>query len=326
MRDVKRRNRQVILEAIQENGSLSRIEITQRTELAASTVSTLTNELLEEGLLMEAGTVITAGRSRKELTLNPSYGSIAVIEIGRREVRATCFDMALAPVHQEILSSRYISSNDLLERIHEYIRSLRDMPPVVGIGLLFQEDMRESDFHVMYSTGFSSANITLQDALRSQYRIPVEAQYSVSYTIRNALAQEIDQDVRNSAHISFGSRILTNVTLNGRPVPIRQNFCEELEEAMQSSPPAGPCFSRPRILEYLGNLVVLLCILFPLETVFLSGTELLPKEAEEYLHGHALLRLPDKNKPKLKFLRSGPEKNNSLAIAGQVLRKCLAVQ
>lgn len=326
LRDVKRRNRQVILETIQECGNLSRIEIAQKTELAASTVSTLTSELLEEGVLVEAGAVITAGRSRTALTLNPAYGSIAVIEIGRREICATCFDIALSPKRRQILSRRYISSNDLLNLIHTYIQSLKDLPPVVGIGLLFQEDMRESDFHVMYSTGISSANITLQDALRSHYRIPVEAQYSLSYTVSNALSQEIDQDVRNSAHISIGSRIVTNVTLNGKRVPIRQNFCEELEEAMQVTSPAGSVSPRPRILEYLDNLVVLLCILFPLETVFLSGTELLPEETVEYLHGHALMRLPDSNKPKLKFLFPEPVKNNTVVIAGQVLKKCLATQ
>ena len=66
-----------------EKTALSRVEIAQRTELAGSTVSALVGELLEEGVLVEAGAVTTAGRSRTALTVNPSYGSVVVFEIGR---------------------------------------------------------------------------------------------------------------------------------------------------------------------------------------------------------------------------------------------------
>ncbi len=324
LRDIKRRNRQLILETILENEGLSRVEIAQKTGLAASTVSTLTGELLSEGLLIEAGTVVTAGRSRTELTINPDHGSIVVVEIGRREICATCFNMALLPVRTETLSARYMSSNELLMLIHKYICSLRDLPPVCGIGLLFQEDMRESDFHVMYSTGHDAANITLQDALKTQYRVPVEAQYSVAYTVTDALTQESNLELRNSAHIAVGAHVAASVTLNGKPVPIRQSFCEDLAQALQISEPAPQENSRSGILQYLEELIVLLCILFPVETVFFSGTELLPEEAEEYLHGHALVRIHGCKRPKLKFLKPVPAGSRCAAIAGQVLKKSLA--
>ena len=49
LQDVKRRNRQVIIQTILENDGLSRVEIAQRTELSPSTVSTLVAELIGEG-------------------------------------------------------------------------------------------------------------------------------------------------------------------------------------------------------------------------------------------------------------------------------------
>lgn len=323
LKDVKRRNRQVIIEAVMKAGSLSRIEIAQKTELAASTVSSLASELLSEGLLIEAGTVNTAGRSRTELAINPQYGSISVIEISRREVCVTWFDMTLKPIKTQTLRKRYVSGNELLTLIDSHIRSQeRKLPPLAGIGLLFQEDMRESDFRVMYSTGFSSASITLKEALMTQYRLPVEEQYSVTYTVTNALAQEVDPEVRNSAHISVGSRVMASVTLEGRNIPIRSTFCDELAFSIDQE--AAPHNSNsPALLPYLGRLITLLCMLFPLETIFLSGMEPSNEEAAEELRQLAVRNIPREQIPHLQFLKPAPVTDGSIVIAEQVLRQFL---
>ena len=81
LQDVKRRNRQVIIQTILENDGLSRVEIAQRTELSPSTVSTLVAELIGEGILTESGShTTTAGRSRTGLTINAGFGAVAVVE------------------------------------------------------------------------------------------------------------------------------------------------------------------------------------------------------------------------------------------------------
>lgn len=324
LKDVKRRNRQVIVEAVVEHSGLSRVEIAQRTELAASTVSTLVSELMDEGVLTEAGTVITAGRSRKELTVNPHYGSIAVVEISRRETCVTCFDMALKPIETATLSNSYVSGNELFMLIARYINTVqKKVPPIAGIGLLFQEDMRESDFRVMYSTGFSADSITLREALMTQFKVPIEEEYSVSYTVTNALAREVDLDARNSAHISVGSRVLANVTLEGREVPVRNNFCEELASVMEQGETGKTADTGRTVLDYLANLIAMLSVLFPLETVFLSGTALPAEDAVQELHQLASQKVPQGQMPQLKFLRPGPPEDGSRVMARQVLKKIL---
>ena len=324
LKDVKRRNRQVIVEAVLESSGLSRIEIAQNTELAASTVSTLVSELIGEGILKEAGTVITAGRSRTELTVNPEFGSIAVIEISRKETCVTCFDMALAPLKTTTLCRSYISGNELFSLIARCIQGLQtEFPPIAGIGLLFQEDMKESDFRVMYSTGFSSASITLREALLTQFRVPIEEEYSVSYTVTNALAREADLDARNCAHISVGSRVLANVTLEGREVPIRGSFCEELASALDCRDHTQRENGGQMLIQYLAKLITLLCMLFPLETVFLSGNALAAEEAVQELRQLAGRKLPLGRMPRLKLLSPGPMKDGSLVLARQVRKRAL---
>lgn len=322
LKDVKRRNRQVIMDAVLEHGSLSRVEIAQKTELAPSTVSALVTELLSENLLTEAGSVTTAGRSRTELAVNPEYGTMAVIEISRRETCVTWFDMLLRTLRTEVISRRYVAGNELLTLITGHIHEVqKELPPLAGIGLLFQEDMRESDFRVMYSTGVSAASITLKEALFTQYRVPIEEEYSVVYTVTNALAEEKDLDVRNRAHISVGSRVLASVTVNGADVPLRSGFCEELSDALERR--TGQRTAGAGMAEYLSWLIAMLCMMFPLETVILSGKAIPEGRTEEQMHQRISQILNPENIPTLRFLRPPAQKNERVVMAAQVRRRVL---
>lgn len=308
LQDVKRRNRQVIIQAILANDELSRVEIAQKTELAASTVSSLVSELMTEGILIESGCrTTTAGRSRTGLTINPRFGAIAVVEIGRKEACMTVFDMALQPVATDILAKRYLSGNELLDTINRAIAvHMQDNMPLAGIGLLFQEDMRESDFRVMYSTGIASANITLKEALMSQFRVPVIEEYSQVYTVKQALADHMDPSIRNSAHISIGSSVVVNVTLEGRPVPIRNDFCDDATKVLKE-----PEYTEDAIWEktqpawislQVSNLITLLCMMFSLNTVFISGADAFDKEIIHILNLQLREKLTDEKMPHLQLL------------------------
>jgi hypothetical protein len=322
LKDVKRKNRQTVVNSLIENNGLSRVEIAQKTELAPSTVSALVTELIGDGILIEAGTIGTAGRSRTALTVNPEFGSIAIVEVSRRETRVSWFDMSLQHRATDVISRRYVTGNQLLALITNHIHETRkDFPPLAGLGLLFQEDMRESDFRVMYSTGFSSASITLKEALITQYRIPIEEEYSIAYTVSHALAEEVDLDTRNSAHISVGSRILASVTLNGADVPLRNDFCEELACAMEQRD--GCSADRTGVVEHLSWLIAMLCMMFPLDTVFLSGKALPEMPAEQHLYQRIRTIWNSGKLPKLKFLRSAPRESGSAAMAAQLRKRAL---
>lgn len=322
LKDVKRKNRQTIVDSLLEHNSLSRVEIAQITELAPSTVSALVTELLAEGILVEAGSVGTAGRSRTALTVNPEFGSIAIIEISRRETRVTWFDMLLRTIGTDVISRRYVTGNELLSLITGHICQMKTVYPcLTGLGLLFQEDMRESDFRVMYSTGISSDSITLKEALMTQYRIPIEEEYSIAYTVTHALAEERDLDARNSAHISVGSRILAKVTLNGTDVPLRNDFCEELSCALERREGSGA--GGTNLVPYLSALIVMLCMMFPLETVFLSGKALPEGATEQELHQKIDCVLRDGKMPRLKFLRPAPRESGSNVMAAQLRKRAL---
>lgn len=320
LQDVKRRNRHVIMQSILENDGLSRVEIAQRTELAPSTVSSLVSELIAEGLLIESGSrTTTAGRSRTGLTINPNYGAIAVIEIGRKAVCMSIFDMALHPLATQAIAPHGLTGNDLLDAIVSAITTRAGSQiPLAGIGLLFQEDMRESDFRVMYSTGFASASITLKEALLSQFRVPVIEEYSQVYTVTQALSEKPDAAAANSAHISLGSSVLVSVTLDDRPIPVRGSFYEDTARYLEDLTQEACVEKQQELPSQLGNIITLLCMMFSLNTVFLSGFDSFGKELSGSLDTRLRKTLPESSIPRLRFLRRRQPQNWDSVFAQRV--------
>ena len=297
LKEMKRRNREMLIGTILEKGELSRIELAHETQLSPSTVSALVGELLEEGILAESGQrAVTAGRSRTALGINTEYGYIAVVKIGRKGASLDLFDMCLNRCNGKVLSDSYLSGNELLVGITAAVFELFDSASlhagkVAGFGLLFQEDMKASEFNVMYSTGFSSASISLREALITQFRVPVSEEYSQVYTVSHAL--DLQENVRqgNTAHIAIGERVLASITLAGRPLPLREGTCSDITPMLCGDAQALPALkaaAAPNTEEaellparqgswagvlsaQLSGVIAVLCTLFPLDTVLLSG-------------------------------------------------------
>lgn len=344
LRDMKQRNRQLVMRAVLEQGALSRIEIAKRTELSPSTVSSLVSELLTEGYLTESGVrVATAGRSRTELTVNGDRGWIAVAEIGRKSVALQLFDLALNPKGTVPVADHYLAGNELLAALtaalfdqvgHEALRQ----GMLLGIGLLFQKDMRASDFNVMYSTGFSSASISLNEALFTQFRVPVVEEYSQVYTAAHAMGA-IRSEAAGSAHIAIGASVVASVTLNGRPVPLKNGMCADMTpllspEAVPLLPGAGgettgtelsaqPARCLAFLAQQIGALAALLCTLFPLDVVFLSGA---PAQAEDFrtaVEACLTARLQPGRVPRVEPLPADGAGNMAQLLADRVRRNVL---
>jgi predicted NBD/HSP70 family sugar kinase len=97
VRDLRRRNRSTLLSALYFDGPRSRQELCQLTGLSAATVSNVTGELVEDGLIMEAGSVESdGGRPRILLRVNPAYGSVIGVDVGETGVKLELFDLTLA--------------------------------------------------------------------------------------------------------------------------------------------------------------------------------------------------------------------------------------
>jgi DNA-binding Lrp family transcriptional regulator len=349
LKDVKMTNRRLIIQLVLTNGSLSRIELAARTGLSPSTVSGIVNDLLSQQILVESGVyVVTGGRSRQELQINPQYGIVAVAEIGRKGAALYVYDMALQSSRKEEIADHYMAGNELLAGITAAIfRAVSGEAlhagKMKGIGLLFQEDMSASDFSVMYSTGFSSATISLREALVTQFHIPVTEEYSQAYTIRHILEKETTDAVENHAHIHIGSRVVVDVTQGGSSLALHDGPCTDVTSLLAQQGeqadirrlldtcghlPQEPTEIRKaeptleQLTAMLGRLIAMLSTLFSLDAVFVSGHVAQLAAFAELLTGYTQRLLPPGSCPRIVALKQG-DAGTVKMMAGRLRRKVL---
>lgn len=305
LQDMKKKNRRLVLQTVMEQESLSRIEISQISGLSPSTVSSLVSELLDEEVLVETGEAAsTGGRKRIGLSINENYASIAVVEVKRSGAVIRMFDMQLCEQDSKTLSDKYISGNELLVAItaavfefksKEYLKKGK----LAGIGLLFQEDMTESEFNVMYSTSLSSAAISLKDALTTQFHIPVVEDYTQSYSMAHLTDTDMVAASRNSAFVHIGQRVLASITVDGKQVDLKGKKVIDItplvvsekaqwplltDKNMQKNQPKHPSLIKglwdsytavstmmAAAVQQLTNALKPMCIFFQIDTIFLAG-------------------------------------------------------
>jgi predicted NBD/HSP70 family sugar kinase len=93
---MRRRNRSVLLTRIYLDGPLSRQELTASTGLSAASVSNLVGEMIDEGLVEEAGSVDSdGGRPRTLLRVRPSFAHLVGVDVGETRVQVELFDLTL---------------------------------------------------------------------------------------------------------------------------------------------------------------------------------------------------------------------------------------
>ncbi|GLZ29208.1 sugar kinase [Lentzea sp. NBRC 105346] len=140
VRHLRRQNRSVLLSALFFDGPLSRQELSAATGLSPATASTITAELLDEGLLAEAGSVESdGGRPRVLLRINPDFGRVIGVDVGETGIKVELFDLAmttLATVEHAIAPGDPLAVSALIaSSVRDVVDGALDNVLGVGIGV-----------------------------------------------------------------------------------------------------------------------------------------------------------------------------------------------
>lgn len=134
---IKQINTTLILRMIHECGLISRAEIAKETGLTPATVSNLTAELIDRGLILEVNEgVSTGGRKPIMLGINPDDNIIAAVYIG-----AVTVDVALTNLTGDIIQSvtlpfkKDASPDVVIAGIVEHLLNVKNKILGVGVSL-----------------------------------------------------------------------------------------------------------------------------------------------------------------------------------------------
>src|SRR3954453_19560029 len=97
VRDVRRANRASLLTDLFHGGRQSRQQLGESTALSQASVSNLIGEMIDEGLVEEAGGVASdGGRPRVLLRVAPGYGYVVGADVGETRVLVELYDLAMS--------------------------------------------------------------------------------------------------------------------------------------------------------------------------------------------------------------------------------------
>jgi glucokinase len=93
---MRQQNRAIVLATIQEQGPISRVDLANLLGLNPATITRITRDLIEEGLVKEEGEGENKGAGRKPVLLKFNHGARLVIgiEIGSKQITGVIADLA----------------------------------------------------------------------------------------------------------------------------------------------------------------------------------------------------------------------------------------
>lgn len=185
IQDQRGLSRKAILDAIRSAGRIARIDVAQATGISQATVTTVTAEMLRDGLIEEIAAPASdrgtkRGRPRVDLAIRGQAHLVAGVKVAHDTLSIALMDFAgeLIGEYETPLSASVLSSADMAGELRTALEAALDkyaMPysrlSGVGIGLAGFIDASRGFVH--WSPSLTERNIPLQDIISEKIEVPV---------------------------------------------------------------------------------------------------------------------------------------------------------
>lgn len=174
---IKAINRSMILKIIKKHNLIPRVEIARITGLSAATVSGLTGELIQDGLVVERESGDSSGGRRPILlSINPEGGFVVGIKIMEDHLIGAITDLEATPIGRGSMPLKDTSPEAIALNIKEMIGQLLvDVSPnkLLGVGVGMAGIIDSMNGIVVMSPYFGWKNIPFSAMIEAQLSVPV---------------------------------------------------------------------------------------------------------------------------------------------------------
>lgn len=226
LQQVKQQNISTVLNVIWEQQSISRVEIIEKTGLTSGTISNLTKELIQLGIIREYEAVSgTVGRRRIMLGFNPDPYRIIGIDIGRSTIEVVLTDLTgnvLLSVEENTAHLR--GPDQILAVITPHVNRMKEKAAasggrVLGIGTAVPGPMDLEKGILLSPPNFPGWDgYPLRDELTERFSLPTHIEDD---SCTCALAERwygVGRNSRDLVFITMGMGIGGGVVTNGELV------------------------------------------------------------------------------------------------------------
>jgi predicted NBD/HSP70 family sugar kinase len=223
VRDLRRENRAAVLSSLYFSRPGSRQELGGATGLSPASVTNVVRELLDDGIVNEAGYEDSdGGRPRVLLDINPDYGYVIGVDIGETRIRVELFDLAM--------TDRAKAEYPLNPAEHEVDVVVRDIgsglsavltdagvdpASVLGIGIGVPGIVEQGPEAFVHAQTYRWDAVPLERLLRAHTDLPLLFENGAKAMGQAELWFGAGRGVRNAAVVLIGSGVGASLISSG---------------------------------------------------------------------------------------------------------------
>jgi predicted NBD/HSP70 family sugar kinase len=222
-RTLRRRNRSALLSRLFLEGPLTRQDLTVSTGLSQAAVSNVVGDLIEDGLVTEAGTVDSdGGRPRVMLRVAPRFALVVGVDVGETRVRVELFDLAmtvLAAADYPIDPGRP-DPDTVVRRILAGLRSVVDSAEVdtskiLGVGIGVSGVVEQGQQVIVHAPTLGWDAVELERMLRDGTDLPLHVDNGAKTLGQAEMWFGAGRGARHAVFVLVGSGVGAAVVTGG---------------------------------------------------------------------------------------------------------------
>lgn len=234
-KDIRSESRFMVLRSVYVHGTVTRAQISAETGLSPATVTTLVGELVDEGVLREAGQISSqGGRPTATFQANPRRGTLLAVDVAETYVRVDLFDTSLDRLDQERVEIPQVAHSiesvaahigDCLERLRGRHAELEDSLLGAGISLPGQVDpVRGVD---VFAPNWGWHEVPLMEALEAVVPVPVRIDNPLMALATGELWFGAGRRFRQFVAVNLGTGVGAGIIVDGQLLRGRGNSAGE---------------------------------------------------------------------------------------------------
>ena len=224
--DLRSQNRRRILSTLRSHRACTQAQLSKFTGLSAASVSTLTTQLIEQGILLtqkipESGNAAGRGRPKSLLTLNHDAGTTVTVNITIDHIQVQRVNYAgdICASVSVSLNSRAQSKEDLLTTITEAIVSVcsvEQQKKLLHIAVAFQGVTEHATGSLLWSPILLVKDVPLGAVLEKRFSVPISVENDCQLMSQALSQKNQDQLGLSFATVLFSHGIGLGLFLDGK--------------------------------------------------------------------------------------------------------------
>ena len=217
--DIKTNNKKRIIKLLAKERELTKLDISRKLEISVPTVTTIVGELIEEGIVLEAGMATsTGGRKPVIIRFLPNSRFSLGLELGKDYVRAVLTDLDSKIIEDKRKALDSINEKEVLSKMKYLIEEMLDnnteiQGKLLGMGFSLPGTVNEAELKLEIATNFKLKNLCFRE-LQQYFNIPVYLENEANAGALGESNLGIAKDLTNLIYISITEGVGGGILIN----------------------------------------------------------------------------------------------------------------